>query len=82
MPLIAKFRMPFDKYSNQERNLKICDTESADLSSPFQPTGVLDVIKSVPEEQKTWPDSLDGHMIKGEGLKSRNCTTVVQRQKP
>ena len=56
--LIAKFRMPFDKYSNQERNLKICDTESADLSSPFKPTEVLDVIKSVPEEPKTWPDSL------------------------
>jgi hypothetical protein len=58
----------FDKYSNQERNLKICDSESADLSSPFKPTEVLDVIESVHEEPKTWPDSLDGHMIKGDGL--------------
>jgi hypothetical protein len=64
VPLIAKFRMPFDKYSNQERNLKICDTESADLSSPFKPTEVLDVIKSVPEEPKKWPDSLAGKKMR------------------
>jgi hypothetical protein len=66
--LSAKFRVMFDKYSNQERNLKICDSESADLSSPFKPTEVLDVIESVHEEPKTWPDSLDGHRIKGDGL--------------
>jgi len=71
VPLSAKFREMFDKYSNQKRNLKICDSESADLSSPFKPTEVLDVIDSVYEEPKTWPDSLDGHMIKGDGLKSR-----------
>ena len=70
VPLSAKFREMFDKYSNQERNLKICDSESADLSSPFKPTEVLDVLESVYEEPKTWPDSLDGHMIKGDGLKS------------
>ena len=67
----GKFREIFDKYSNQERNLKICDSESADLSSPFKPTEVLDVLESVYEEPKTWPDSLDEHMIKGDGLKSR-----------
>jgi len=57
-PLSTKFRVMFDKYSNQERNLKICDSESVDLSSPFKPAEVLDVIESVHEEPKTWPDVL------------------------